>query len=99
MRVVSAGRMERLLGRVLRLGLTTSVVVLAIGLILELGHVAPAVSDRILRVGLLILMATPVARVSAAALEYAAERDWTFLAVTLCVLGVLMASVFAAVHG
>lgn len=99
MRAVSPGRMERLLGRVLRSGLALSVAVLAVGLGLELSHVAPAVSDRILRAGLVVLMATPVARVSAAAMEYAVERDWTFLAVTLGVLGVLVTSVLAALYG
>jgi uncharacterized membrane protein len=97
--VTNAGRMERLLGRVLRAGLAASVVVLAAGLALTLGHVAPDAADRVLRIGLMILMATPVARVSAAAIEYVVERDWTFVAVTLCVLGVLVTSILAALHG
>lgn len=92
------GRMERLLGRVLGVGLGISIVVLMVGLPLTLLGVAPAAADRILRVGLMILMATPVARVAAATLEYAIDRDWTFLAITLSVLAVLFASLLAAVR-
>ena len=93
-----AGRMERLLGRVLRLGLTVSIGVLMAGLALDLSGLAPEAADWILRAGLMILMATPIARVAASVLEYAAERDWTFLAVTLSVLLVLFASLFAALR-
>jgi uncharacterized membrane protein len=92
------GRMEQLLGRVLSVGLAVSVAVLAVGLALSLAGAAPAAADRILRVGLMILMATPVARVVAATLEYAVERDWAFLAITLLVLAVLCASLVAALR-
>jgi uncharacterized membrane protein len=92
------GGMEKLLGRVLGVGLTISIVVLMVGLPLTLLGVVPAVADRILRIGLLILMATPVARVATATLEYAVARDWAFLAITLSVLAVLFASLLAAVR-
>ena len=98
MMTAGVSRMERLVGRVLRAGLVASVVVLAAGLLLALSGTAPAAADRILRAGLMILMATPVARVAASAIEYAAERDWTFLIVTLSVLAVLFASLAAALR-
>jgi uncharacterized membrane protein len=97
-RSMDPGQMERLLGRVLAIGLTASVVVLLIGLPLTLAGVAPALADRILRIGLMILMATPAARVFAATLEYAAQRDWIFLGITLSVLAVLFASLVTALH-
>jgi uncharacterized membrane protein len=90
--------MEAVVGRVLRAGLAISVAVLAAGLALSLAGVAPAAADRVLRAGLLILMATPVARVVAATIEYGVERDWVFLSVTLLVLGVLGASLVAALR-
>ena len=98
MTIPEFGRMERLLGKVLGVGLAISVVVLASGLALTLAGAAPAAADRILRVGLMILMATPVARVMAATVEYAMERDWAFLAITLSVLAVLFASLLAALY-
>ncbi len=98
MTIPELGRMEKLLGRVLGAGLAVSVVVLAAGLALTLAGTAPAAADRILRIGLIILMATPVARVVAATLEYAMERDWAFLAITLSVLAVLFASLVAALR-
>jgi uncharacterized membrane protein len=93
-----AARMEKVLGRVLGVGLAISIVVLLVGLPLTLAGAAPAAADRILRVGLMILMATPVARVATAAIEYAMERDWAFLAITLSVLAVLFGSLLAALR-
>ena len=98
MTIPESGRMERLLGKVLGVGLAISVVVLASGLALTLAGAAPAAADRTLRVGLMILMATPVARVMAATVEYAMERDLAFLAITLSVLAVLFASLLAALY-
>lgn len=46
----------------------------------------------LMQLGLLILIATPVARVLFAAFAFALERDWLYLAVSLIVFGVLMAT-------
>lgn len=89
-------RLERLVAGVLRIGLSISLALLALGLILTLNQTAPEAADRLLRVGLMILMATPVARVVVSAVSYAAEGDWQFFAITLSVLAVLAASVIAA---
>jgi uncharacterized membrane protein len=40
--------------------------------------------------GLLLLIATPVARVAYSAVAFALQRDWTYVGVTLIVLGVLL---------
>jgi uncharacterized membrane protein len=48
----------------------------------------------IIQLGLLLLIATPVARVVFSALGFARERDWTYVAFTLFVLAVLLYSLF-----
>lgn len=83
-------RLERLLGRVLVVGLVLSASVLAAGLVLELvGRDARLW----LRVGLIVLMATPILRVAVSLVEYIRMRDWFFAATTAAVLTVLLTSV------
>ena len=48
----------------------------------------------LVQVGLLVLLLTPVARVAASVLAFLLERDWTYVAITAIVLGVLLASLF-----
>jgi len=50
----------------------------------------------LIELGLLLLVATPVARVAFSVLAFAARRDWTYLAVTLLVLALLGASMAAS---
>ena len=75
-------RLEDAIGRVLRFGGMTSSVCLAVGLGLALTHGAAALSSVLLTTGLVILMATPAARVVVSLGEYAiehakhAERAW-----------------------
>jgi uncharacterized membrane protein len=95
----NAGSLEQAVGRVLRLGITASSVCLGIGLALALGGVAPGLARRLLTTGLMILLATPISRVAVSAVDYARERDWLFVALTLIVLLELAASVVAAVFG
>lgn len=49
-------------------------------------------SRAIIQLGLLLLIATPVARVVFSVVAFALERDWTYVIVTLTVLGVLLYS-------
>ena len=49
----------------------------------------------IIQVGLLLLIATPVARVAFAGSIFARERDWIYVAVTLIVLVCLLLSLFS----
>jgi uncharacterized membrane protein len=43
-----------------------------------------------MQLGLLILIATPLARVAFSVAAFATEHDWTYVAVTLIVLAVLL---------
>ena len=91
--------LERRIGRVLRVGIATSSVCLAVGLILTLIGEAGSFAGVALSSGLLVLLATPGARVLASVVEYTRERDWLFVALTLSVLLTLAASVVAAFWG
>ncbi len=55
-------------------------------------------SDQALRVGTVLLMATPVARVAIVTVGMFVERDWMFGLVSLWVLGVLATSIAVAFH-
>jgi uncharacterized membrane protein len=50
----------------------------------------------VIRIGLLILIATPVARVVFSLVGFALERDRVFMALTLAVLAILVYSIGAA---
>jgi len=59
----------------------------------EIFHQAISLHSRgLIQLGLLILIATPVARVAFSVLAFAAEKDWLYVFVTLIVLGVLLYS-------
>lgn len=47
----------------------------------------------IIQLGLLILLATPVARVAFSIVAFALQRDWFYVGVTAVVLGVLLYSI------
>jgi len=47
-------------------------------------------AQSIIQLGLLLLIATPIARVAFSVAAFALERDWLYVAVTLVVLGVLL---------
>ncbi|MFB3855594.1 MAG: DUF1634 domain-containing protein [Vicinamibacterales bacterium] len=89
-------RLERNIGRVLRAGAFSAAALLASGLILEALSPASRASDAILRAGLVVLMATPVARIVLSIVEFAIERDWRFVAIGFAVLGVLLGSLLHA---
>ena len=91
-------QMEDAIGRILRIGVTTSSTSLAIGLVLRLSTGESRAVDLLLTAGLVILMATPGARVVISVVEYMLERDWFFVAMTSIVLLELLASVYAAMH-
>jgi uncharacterized membrane protein len=50
----------------------------------------------IVQLGLVMLIATPIARVAFSVYAFARERDYTYVAITLIVFGLLMYSLFAA---
>jgi len=89
-------RLEAMIGEVLRFGTITSSTMFAIGLVMSIVRYQPAVAQLLLVAGLVILLATPVARVVVSVIEYMRERDWTFVMLTLIVLLALAGSVVAA---
>ena len=48
----------------------------------------------LIQLGLIVLLATPVARVAASVVMFAAEKDYLYLVVTIVVLGVLLLGLF-----
>ena len=91
-----AEHLELIIGRVLRLGTATSSTCFAAGLSLMILVRGGALARVLLPVGLVILLATPAARVIVSVVGYVRERDWLFVALTLTVLLALAASVGAA---
>jgi uncharacterized membrane protein len=98
MKDASFGRLEHMLGLVLKAGALTSTALLAVGLVFQLAGIVPALSATLTRAGLVVLMATPVARVVVSVGEYAAEKDWLFFALTAAVLVILVGSLLVTVH-
>lgn len=89
-------RLETTIGEVLRFGTITSSTMFAIGLVMTVLRYQTAVAQLLLGAGLVILLATPPARVVVSVIEYIRERDWTFVVLTLIVLLALAGSVVAA---
>lgn len=87
--------LEHRIGRVLTIGVRTSALFLAAGLALSFAG-ATWVAAWLMTAGLLLLMATPVARVATSMIEYLRHRDWTFSILTAIVLLELCAGVVAA---
>jgi len=96
---LSADRLERILGRVLGIGVGASTVCLAVGLILTFATGDTGAARTLLSVGIVVLIATPVVRVAVSSAGYARQRDWLFVGLTLIVLAELLSSVLAAVLG
>lgn len=93
---MSNGRLERAIGVVFRTGIAVSSVCLAAGLLLSVADVRPGLASVLLQTGLVVLLATPGARVVVSVVEYVIERDWTFAVLTTIVLLELIGSVVAA---
>jgi len=90
--------LELAIGRVLRLGVRASSVLLSAGLLLALIHEADGVAPIVLTTAIVVLLATPAARVVISVVEYVRERDWLFVALTLIVLLTLAGSVAVAFY-
>lgn len=87
-------RLEVLIGRVLRIGVTASSVCLATGLVIL--FVSPTSSNWLLQAGLVLLILTPAARVVLSMVQYASARDWMFTSLTAIVLLELVGGAIAA---
>jgi len=84
-------RIEARLGMVLLAGGRLSTGLLALGL-LSVPLLGTARAEPLLRVGLMVLVMVPVARVLVAAAGFASAREWGFTLLTLVVLGVVLSS-------
>ncbi len=91
-------RLGRRLGQLLAAGTTISTLLLAAGLAGWMSGARGRFVSVCFHGGLLVLMATPVARVLASVVEYARARDWAFVAITLSVLAVLAGTLVAALR-
>ncbi len=88
-------KLERLIGIVLRAGVVISSTCLAVGLLLYLAN-GGALAAILLNTGIVVLLATPLARVVVSTVQYVSQRDWPFAALTFIVLLELVASAVAA---
>jgi uncharacterized membrane protein len=95
---VSVERLERVLGRVLGIGVTASTVCLTAGLLMTFAFGNTRVATALLSVGIVVLLATPVARVAVSSVGYARRRDWLFVTLTLVVFVELIATIVAALR-
>ena len=89
-------KLERLVGIVLRGGVIVSSACLAAGLLLSLVTGDGGVAGLLLNAGIIVLLATPLARVVVSTVKYVSERDWRFATLTFVVLLELIASAVAA---
>jgi uncharacterized membrane protein len=90
-------RLEARLGRLLVTGVTISAAALGVGLLIWLIAPSSPAANLLLKIGLFVLMATPILRVIVSAVEYVRMRDWFFVATTLAVLAVLGVTIFYAI--
>jgi uncharacterized membrane protein len=95
---VASERLERWLGKILGVGAVTSTAFLSAGLVLQLLRVLPNVADGMTHTGLIILIATPVARVVASVVDFTISRDWLFTTLTALVLVILLGSLMVAIR-
>lgn len=96
---IEVSPLEAAIGRVLRAGSAVSTLGFASGLVLALLGFGGGTSRVLLTAGLLVLVATPVARVVLSVVEYLRQREWAFVVYTLIVLGALVGSLVAGFGG
>jgi uncharacterized membrane protein len=92
-------RLERWLGKILTAGVLASTGLLAAGLLLQLVGVELGTAAALTNAGLIVLMATPVARVAVSVIGYSLERDWLFAMLTTTVLIILLGSLVVSMQG
>jgi uncharacterized membrane protein len=91
-----ASQLEGIIGIVLRAGVMASSACLAVGLVLSLVTGGGPVAAFLLNAGIVVLLATPLARVIVSTGQYVSDRDWPFATLTFIVLLELIASAVAA---
>lgn len=90
------GALEPAIGRVLQFGTVASSILFAAGLLFALIGGPDRAVHIALTSAIVILFATPTARVVISIVEYFRERDWLFVALTSIVLLTLAGSVVVA---
>ena len=98
-RPITSDEIEERLGRLLAVGTTFSTGLLAVSLALWLLAGERPFVDRIVNAGIVVLIATPVARVATSTAIYLMQRDWHMVLMTSLVLLSLALSVLVATHG
>jgi uncharacterized membrane protein len=95
---IDTERLERWLGKILGVGAVTSTALLTAGLVLQLAGALPEVATVTTHAGLIVLIATPVARVVASVADFTLSRDWVFVTLTSLVLVILFGSLLVAIQ-
>jgi uncharacterized membrane protein len=85
-------RLEIRVGRLLEIGVMLSAACLGLGLLVWIVTGPSRPANRLLTVGLVSLMVTPLARVVASLIAWIRLRDWFFVATTVMVFVVLVAA-------
>lgn len=88
--------LEQRIGEVLRAGTIISSLLFGAGMTIAIAGYGAGLSEVLLDTALIVLMATPAARVIVSVIAYVHERDWLFVVLTLIVLLALGGSVAAA---
>ncbi|HZR29729.1 MAG TPA: DUF1634 domain-containing protein [Terriglobales bacterium] len=76
---------------ILRIGAYGSVALLLLGLLLWAAFPGP-IGLQVMRVGVLVLMATPVVRIVTLLVVYLHARDWKYVLISFVVLLIVLAS-------
>ena len=91
-------RLERQLGRLLLIGVSTATLLLLVGLVVLIAGPAGSITGSLLTAGLIILMATPMLRVVVSLVEYVRMGEWAFVVTTFVVLVEIAVGVVVALR-
>lgn len=89
-------RLEMRVGQLLRASSVASTALLVLGLVIAIARPGLDARAYLLRSGLIILLAGPVARVALSAVTYARAREWYPAGLAIAVFAILVASIVLA---
>jgi len=78
---------DRILALTLKIGAYSAFACIVAGLLLQYAF---RFGDRVTKIGMVILLATPVLRIVVAAIQFARERDLKYVLISLGVLGIVV---------
>jgi uncharacterized membrane protein len=81
---------ERKIGIILRIGVGLSIALILLGVVLF--SFGSNYSERVLLIGIGVLIITPIIRILACVFSFGRERDWLYLGITILVLVVIAVS-------